>query len=87
MSKLAHSNDESMLEIEMNNHGFRSLLVKVKPKCDYVMPEKFYRKKGETCRRYARYSHNLGGLYCKLHAMILAENYDRVTDVGPWEVK
>jgi len=76
MSKLAHSNDETMYEIEMQNRGMYKLRPIPKPRCDYEIKRTALRADlGKTCRCYARYFDydGGGGNYCKQHAEIIAQ--------------
>lgn len=74
MSKLAHSNDELMYEIEMKNNGMEKLDVITHPLCEYETIPHWCKPRGATCKRKARYWHNKEKLYCKQHAEIVIAN-------------
>jgi hypothetical protein len=71
MSKLAHSNDESMLEIEMRAVGFRKI-TEIPVRCDFKTPPKWYRPEGGRCPWRAHWVNKDGEALCNLHAKITA---------------
>ena len=74
MSKLAHSNDETMYEIEMASYDMDLLKTPKKPRCEALVPRAKWLNDNSPCRRYARYRAKDGTLLCKEHA----ENHSRM---------
>ncbi len=68
MSKLAHSNDETMTEIELRQHGITPILA---PICEAATPARWYRPDGGRCPYIAHYETKDGMKVCLIHAKLM----------------
>lgn len=73
MSKLAHSCDETMEQIEMQRYGLRPLSIPPKPRCHAKTPVMWFRPKGGRCCHGAKWRAMDGKKYCTVHARMLPE--------------
>ncbi len=74
MSKLAHSNDATMEEIEFRNNGITPIFLAKKPPkvtCEAETQPKWYRPKGGICPWRALYITSAGKKLCRIHAKLL----------------
>lgn len=67
MSKLAHSDSESMNEISMRAVGFRKI-TEIPVRCDFKTPPRWYRPEGGRCPWKAHWISSDGRALCNIHA-------------------
>lgn len=67
MSKLAHSNDEAMFDIELKERGIARIIPAVEPLCEHEINQVWYKEKGATCKYKARFINENGKKLCKAH--------------------
>jgi hypothetical protein len=73
VSKLAHSDNQSMRDIEMRNRGLVNIPSPTRLKCSFVISRKHYHTKPiTTCSRYGRWATKEGRQYCNMHAEQIA---------------
>lgn len=70
MSKLAHSNDATMEEIELRSRGLTRLPPPTDiPLCEAKTSPRWYRPKGGCCPYKAKYITKDGQKLCRIHAI------------------
>jgi hypothetical protein len=67
MSKLSHSNDESMREIEMCNAKFLPIKIN-RPRCSAVVAKNSTRTIHGNCTRFGKWEAANGDVFCDMHA-------------------
>lgn len=70
MSKLAHSCDETMEEIEMQRFGLRRFSG---PRCSATTPVMWFRPLGGKCGYRSKWLRFDGKEFCTVHALMLPE--------------
>ena len=73
MSKLAHSNDETMFEIEMRARGLVPIHQQKVHKCSAKTPPIWYRPLGGKCGYFAKWRRHDGKYFCTVHGQMLDE--------------
>jgi hypothetical protein len=69
VSKLAHSNDATMEEIEFRSRGLTKLPPPPKgPQCEAATVARWYRPNGGRCPYEAKYINSGGRQLCRIHA-------------------
>ena len=67
MSKLSHSNDESMRRIEFSARGIVKYKLPALPKCEHKVKRRHPLVPAHQCTRYGRYHMPDGRFLCKRH--------------------
>lgn len=67
MSKLSHSNDEDMQEIEMRNAKLLPIKIN-RPRCSFVVAKNTTRSIYGNCTRFGKWETVNGEVFCDMHA-------------------